>query len=268
MRCIVDRPSTTTYVLTKTGKTTHSWPIICRHTTATHASDNDDDDYSNSEIGGSQHSAAAGDDYDDDEVDGFADDCLSAVHSINCKPLIGQHQVSIERKHLIADYNQRDYHTSTSIHHAQSDFIEAAALKVQQRFTSSRNTIVPLMMQQQQQPQQHQLQSLQQQAGDDGAVSTAMGHTTTTTTTTTTSTGGGGGGGCCCLTPSPLLFLAATLLMTVAATAMICAAIMTDHWELVRWDRHLLNRLTNNNSGHVLHWHLDERVARMTVTRE
>lgn len=236
-RCIAERPPTTTYVLTKTTKATHSWPIICRHNVSVHGSDNDNDD---------NHGL--------DDDDGDCGNSLSAEHSANCNPLVSQ---SIERKHLITDYNQRDFHTTTSIHHAQSDFIEAATLKVQQRFPTNRNSIVPLM----QQEQQHQMDD-----GPNGGNNSAIGHRTTTTTTTTTPTATPTSGSC--LAPSPIIFLTATLFMTVAATATICFAIMSDHWELVRWDRNLLNRLTNNNTAHTLHWHLDERVARMTVTRE
>lgn len=36
--------------------------------------------------------------------------------------------------------------------------------------------------------------------------------------------------------PSVLLLLG-TLLLTAGATAMLCAAIMTDHWEHVTWDQ-------------------------------
>lgn len=91
----------------------------------------------------------------------------------------------------------------------------------------------------------------------DGSINPSVGHTTRTTT----SAGN-------CSAPSPVIFLAATLLMTVSATAMIGFAIMSDHWELIGWDRNGLDRLTNNNSGHALHWHLDDRVARMSVSRE
>lgn len=42
---------------------------------------------------------------------------------------------------------------------------------------------------------------------------------------------------------------------------------MTNHWEIIRWDRTLLEQLTNN-TAHVLHWHLDDRVARMPITRK
>ncbi|XP_055906285.1 uncharacterized protein LOC129941619 isoform X2 [Eupeodes corollae] len=64
----------------------------------------------------------------------------------------------------------------------------------------------------------------------------------------------------CCNGPPPILFLFLTLLMTTSATAMLCAAIMTDHWEHVRWDRESLDRLSNH-TGLILDWVLDEKVA-------
>ncbi|CAD6991339.1 unnamed protein product [Ceratitis capitata] len=64
----------------------------------------------------------------------------------------------------------------------------------------------------------------------------------------------------CCVGPPPVLFLFVTLLMTTSATAMLCAAIMTDHWEHVTWDRNSLDRYTNR-SNMQLEWMLDEKVA-------
>ncbi|EDV92895.1 AF4/FMR2 family member lilli [Drosophila grimshawi] len=64
----------------------------------------------------------------------------------------------------------------------------------------------------------------------------------------------------CCMGPPPVLFLFVTLLMTTSATAMLCAAIMTDHWEHVTWDRNSLDRYSNRSGLH-LEWLLDEQVA-------
>ncbi|XP_001999436.3 uncharacterized protein LOC6573353 [Drosophila mojavensis] len=64
----------------------------------------------------------------------------------------------------------------------------------------------------------------------------------------------------CCMGPPPVLFLFVTLLMTTSATAMLCAAIMTDHWEHVTWDRTSLDRYSNRSGLH-LEWLLDEQVA-------
>jgi len=75
--------------------------------------------------------------------------------------------------------------------------------------------------------------------------------------------GGGAGSACCsscCMGPPPVLFLFVTLLMTTSATAMLCAAIMTDHWEHVTWDRNSLDRYTNRSGLH-LEWLLDDQVA-------
>ncbi|XP_058057622.1 uncharacterized protein LOC131208758 [Anopheles bellator] len=94
-------------------------------------------------------------------------------------------------------------------------------------------------------------------------------------TTTTTTTGGlshhhqqtpsgNGGGGCCSSIPPPILFLFLTLLMTSSATAMLCAAIMTDHWEHVSWDRSSLDRISNETAIE-LHWYLDGRAAKIPL---
>ncbi|XP_073824562.1 uncharacterized protein isoform X2 [Musca autumnalis] len=64
----------------------------------------------------------------------------------------------------------------------------------------------------------------------------------------------------CCMGPPPLLFLFVTLLMTTSATAMLCAAIMTDHWEHVKWDRASLERYSNR-SNLQLEWIMDDTVA-------
>ncbi|EDX13718.1 GD20846 [Drosophila simulans] len=75
--------------------------------------------------------------------------------------------------------------------------------------------------------------------------------------------GRGGGSACCsscCMGPPPVLFLFVTLLMTTSATAMLCAAIMTDHWEHVTWDRNSLDRYSNRSGLH-LEWLLDDQVA-------
>lgn len=70
-----------------------------------------------------------------------------------------------------------------------------------------------------------------------------------------------------CTTPPPLIFLLATILMTMSATTMLCVAVMTDHWESITWDRDLLVRLSNNTPN-ILHWHLNDQVARMPITRK
>ncbi|XP_028027101.1 uncharacterized protein LOC114240669 [Bombyx mandarina] len=57
-------------------------------------------------------------------------------------------------------------------------------------------------------------------------------------------------------------YLLATLLLTSCSTAMLCAAIMTDHWEHVAWDRAALTALAN--TSHIpLQWLLDEKVVKV-----
>uniref|UniRef100_A0A182TC98 Uncharacterized protein n=1 Tax=Anopheles maculatus TaxID=74869 RepID=A0A182TC98_9DIPT len=100
--------------------------------------------------------------------------------------------------------------------------------------------------------------------------STGPGGLATTTTTTTNSSGATGhqqtptGNGTCCSIPPPIMFLFLTLLMTSSATAMLCAAIMTDHWEHVSWDRTSLDRISNETAIE-LHWYLDGRAAKIPL---
>lgn len=69
-----------------------------------------------------------------------------------------------------------------------------------------------------------------------------------------------------CTAPPPIIFLMVTLLMTISATTMLCVAVMTDHWENIKWDSNLLNRMANN-THHTLKWHLHGRVASMSFAR-
>ncbi|XP_058796592.1 uncharacterized protein LOC131667272 isoform X2 [Phymastichus coffea] len=63
--------------------------------------------------------------------------------------------------------------------------------------------------------------------------------------------------------PAPrLVFLFATLVLTCAATGLLCAAIMSDHWEEVDWDREALERA---NVSPVT-WLLDGKVGRIEPT--
>ncbi|XP_037943166.1 probable serine/threonine-protein kinase nek3, partial [Teleopsis dalmanni] len=70
----------------------------------------------------------------------------------------------------------------------------------------------------------------------------------------------------CCMGPPPVLFLFFTLLMTTSATAMLCAAIMTDHWEHVTWDRDSLDRYTNRSGLH-LEWMLNDKIAMLKADK-
>ncbi|XP_067005904.1 uncharacterized protein [Anabrus simplex] len=70
-------------------------------------------------------------------------------------------------------------------------------------------------------------------------------------------------------------FLLGTLLLTTVATAMLCGAIMTDHWEHVTWDRGKLEdivaRRRNTSRSHEhqsLEWLLDGQVARIVMNVE
>lgn len=73
--------------------------------------------------------------------------------------------------------------------------------------------------------------------------------------------------GQCGVQPS-VVFLLVTLLVTSAATAMLCAAIMTDHWEYITWDRgkleiiakHISNHTANSRHHFELEWLLDAQV--------
>lgn len=90
-----------------------------------------------------------------------------------------------------------------------------------------------------------------------------QGGTNQTTMANTSLTNESSGPCCCsqlCLAPQPMCFLLLTLLMTSSATAMLCAAIMTDHWEHVSWNRTVLERLTNF-SGQNLSWIFNDKVA-------
>ncbi|XP_043479542.1 uncharacterized protein LOC122509488 [Leptopilina heterotoma] len=57
--------------------------------------------------------------------------------------------------------------------------------------------------------------------------------------------------------PAPrLIFLFCTLTLTFAATGMLCAAIMSDYWEEVEWNRDEISQANINPT-----WYLDGKVA-------
>ncbi|VEN43019.1 unnamed protein product [Callosobruchus maculatus] len=66
----------------------------------------------------------------------------------------------------------------------------------------------------------------------------------------------------CSVHPS-VFFLLGTLVLTTCATGMLCAAIMTDHWEEVTWDKQKLELQANNSVR--LQWLLDKSVARIST---
>ncbi|XP_048482862.1 uncharacterized protein LOC105385026 isoform X2 [Plutella xylostella] len=65
----------------------------------------------------------------------------------------------------------------------------------------------------------------------------------------------------CRVHPS-VLYLLGTLLLTSCSTALLCAAIMTEHWEHVGWERAALAARANA-TGTRLQWLLDEKVAKI-----
>lgn len=67
-----------------------------------------------------------------------------------------------------------------------------------------------------------------------------------------------------CSNPPPVVFLMITLLMTISATAMLCVAVMTDHWEIIRWDRDAVQAKITNNTHNRLQWFLGGRVAKIS----
>ncbi|XP_063618957.1 uncharacterized protein LOC134791745 [Cydia splendana] len=70
---------------------------------------------------------------------------------------------------------------------------------------------------------------------------------------------------CECGVQPSVFYLLATLLLTSCSTAMLCASIMTDHWEHVVWERAALAALANASST-TLQWLLDEKVAKIEHT--
>ncbi|XP_011871751.1 PREDICTED: uncharacterized protein LOC105564166 [Vollenhovia emeryi] len=57
---------------------------------------------------------------------------------------------------------------------------------------------------------------------------------------------------------SRLVFLLVTLVLTVAATGLLCGAIMSDHWEEISWNKEDLVHANVN-----LTWYMNGRVARL-----
>lgn len=67
-----------------------------------------------------------------------------------------------------------------------------------------------------------------------------------------------------CAAATPVIFLFVTLLVTTSATAMLCSAMMSDHWEHISWDRMVVEKMTRN-STHYVQWHLNGKVAGINV---
>lgn len=79
-------------------------------------------------------------------------------------------------------------------------------------------------------------------------------------------------GSACCSAPPTVIFLLLTLLMTTTATSMLCASIMTDHWENVMWDMAALTKIVNSSASskvtNQLEFLLDGKVARLPFKGE
>lgn len=69
----------------------------------------------------------------------------------------------------------------------------------------------------------------------------------------------------CSVHPS-VFFLLGTLVLTTCATGMLCAAIMTDHWEEVTWDRQQLEILANSTLS--MQWLLDGIVVKISANND
>ncbi|XP_066972913.1 uncharacterized protein [Macrobrachium rosenbergii] len=62
------------------------------------------------------------------------------------------------------------------------------------------------------------------------------------------------------------LFLALTLLVTAAATVILCTAILTNHWELISFDREAVEAIAAKfNDTHTLEWLWDGKVGKVNI---
>lgn len=213
----------------KTHKTTHSWPIICRqsnHYASEEEDDDDDDEDDDNEYDyddGYINFNADNNEFDYDDSDDDSDTIFRRKTAIP-SPATFLDNLSC-RKYLVADYNPKqsnDYFTSTitSVVNAQSDFPISLKLNSSNSGRLTRNSIVPLMSPKSQTPRSSRAHEANVSAAINAAVS--MDDQTT------------------CIAPPPILFLLLTLVTTISATGLLCLAVMTDHWEIIRWDRNLL----------------------------
>lgn len=244
-------------------KTTHSWPIICRQSNRydSEEEDDDDNDDDDNEYGYEDgyidfNATTDNNDYDYDDSDNddltifrqkpatIPNATASFIDNLSC------------RKYLVADYNPKqsnDYFTSTitSVVNAQSDFPISLKLSNSNSIGRlTRNSIVPLMSPKSQTPRSSRAHNSLHEANVSAAINAAVSMDEQTT----------------CIAPPPILFLLLTLVTTISATGLLCLAVMTDHWEVIRWDRNLLDHLTSNTSNQ-LNWLLDEKVARLSFAR-
>ncbi|KAG7178174.1 hypothetical protein Hamer_G003962 [Homarus americanus] len=62
------------------------------------------------------------------------------------------------------------------------------------------------------------------------------------------------------------LFLALTLLITGAATAILCSAILTNHWEVITFDKtRVASIAAKHNATHTLTWLWNGKVGKVSV---
>lgn len=72
-----------------------------------------------------------------------------------------------------------------------------------------------------------------------------------------------------CYAPPTVILLLLTLIMTTSATAMLCAAFLTDHWENLYWDRdaliNIVNQTESSKIANKLEFLIDDKVARLPL---
>lgn len=75
-----------------------------------------------------------------------------------------------------------------------------------------------------------------------------------------------------CNAPPTVILLLLTLIMTTSATAMLCAAFLTDHWENLYWDRealvNIVNQTESSKIGNKLEFFIDDKVARLPLKKD
>ncbi|XP_076051184.1 uncharacterized protein LOC143031358 [Oratosquilla oratoria] len=62
------------------------------------------------------------------------------------------------------------------------------------------------------------------------------------------------------------VFLTLTVLVTAAATVLLCSAVLTDHWEVITFDKEQVMSITRNrNATHNVTWLWNDKVARVDI---
>lgn len=232
----------------KARKTT-SWPVICRQSKH-YASDDEDEQSSDYEtvFALNNNFRTLSKTKSNNNYHHRTSTNIIATSMQDTEPPLND--ILSNRKYLVADYNPKqtqsdNFQTTSSIVNTQSDF-SAGKTNCTTRLLG-RNSIVPLMSSQATQAQRRQTilmdTSMQNQSINQRNTS--------------------------CQTPPPVIFLFVTLLFTVSATGFLSFAVMSDHWEIIKWDRNLLEHLANKSIQKTsLQWHLDDRVARISFARE